>query len=647
MSSREVIASMANNTEITASINEYELKIMNEEFNKDVNGNMPHISDRTHVPSNDVAMIDDTDNDVDFFDNTGIPSGNMDFQCSNNSKRTREEIEESQEGSRSRVWPKIIHVPELSEIVTVEKSSNIDETQSTNIDENNVNNNVNQASLANSKTVIIIKPLSENSRNLINNPFEIVKTMEDSKFGRLNVNKISTNKRKGLIVATVEKSTPAVLSELLAVKRLGNWDVECYIPAHLKYKVGVIWPIGQDTDLGKVKEIISQKYRVNAVDRLKRNIPGQGWLPSNTIKVVFEESELPSEVILGHSYYKVRPYVNLPLQCYRCQRIGHMAKGCRAKIRCMVCSGEHVKEVCNAVEERCANCGGKHKANSKLCSHIKVAAEIEKDRAAHSGVLHDSQSSTSQQSLMGISQKSLPSTTQQSFTVHNRPNAIVRADVHQTMNGTPVHNSNINSYSSILRQGITSGSSGNKMYNHSHNKQMKNVSTQTIFGIEAEETCKCSMSEDFIKKLKAAFMEVLSKVLPNSERDGTEQETIVEEAITGHLSQQKSQDQGKDTVDTASAGEKRYNTRQSTKGDTHQTEQIHEKRSGIEDDSLEDGVISSTDSENSELFETVEKRQVKVNYMKVLNKEQFPSNKLNNIVSNGNFKKKGRNKKRH
>ena len=90
---------------------------------------------------------------------------------------------------------------------------------------------------------------------------------------------------------------------------------------------------------------------------------------------------MPREIILGHSYYKVRPYVGMPLQCYRCQRIGHTARGCRAKIRCMVGSEEHVKEVCKATVERCANCRGSHKAKSKLCEHIRSASEMEKEKA--------------------------------------------------------------------------------------------------------------------------------------------------------------------------------------------------------------------------------------------------------------------------
>ena len=43
------------------------------------------------------------------------------------------------------------------------------------------------------------------------------------------------------------------------------------------------------------------------------------------------------------------------------------------RIRCIVCEGEHVKEVCRAEKEQCGNCRGNHKANSKSCNVVKRA----------------------------------------------------------------------------------------------------------------------------------------------------------------------------------------------------------------------------------------------------------------------------------
>ena len=119
-----------------------------------------------------------------------------------------------------------------------------------------LNNSIKSPSAESVNTVILIKPTADESKALINDHFEIVAAVEKSKFGRLNVNNVKTNKRKGLIIATVENSTPAIIAELLAVTSLGKWKVECYLPNKDKFKARVFWPISESTDIEKAKEII-------------------------------------------------------------------------------------------------------------------------------------------------------------------------------------------------------------------------------------------------------------------------------------------------------------------------------------------------------------------------------------------------------
>ena len=78
-----------------------------------------------------------------------------------------------------------------------------------------------------------------------------------------------------------------------------------------------------------------------------------------------------------------------PVQCFNCQRVGHTAQGCRARTRCLVCGENHNKEVCQAVIEKCANCTGSHKANSKYYPKMKNALEVEKLKALK-GETHES-----------------------------------------------------------------------------------------------------------------------------------------------------------------------------------------------------------------------------------------------------------------
>ena len=132
-----------------------------------------------------------------------------------------------------------------------------------------------------------------------------------------------------------------------------------------------------------MKENISTKYKLEEVERLRRYTQDKTWGPSVSVKLIFDEPVLPSEITVGHSFYKIRPYINQPVQCYRCQRIGHTAHGCRSQVRCMVCGGEHAKEVCPSQMEKCANCKGHHKANSKECAFIRDAIITEKEQAYH------------------------------------------------------------------------------------------------------------------------------------------------------------------------------------------------------------------------------------------------------------------------
>uniref|UniRef100_A0A182PXA2 Pre-C2HC domain-containing protein n=1 Tax=Anopheles epiroticus TaxID=199890 RepID=A0A182PXA2_9DIPT len=59
-------------------------------------------------------------------------------------------------------------------------------------------------------------------------------------------------------------------------------------------------------------------------------------------------------------------------QCLRCLGFGHGSRNCAMRKRCMNCGQEHGVAECTADatdEPKCANCGGKHRANDKECSN--------------------------------------------------------------------------------------------------------------------------------------------------------------------------------------------------------------------------------------------------------------------------------------
>ena len=113
------------------------------------------------------------------------------------------------------------------------------------------------------------KPTSENAKDPINNPLEIISVIKNSKFGKLYVDDITTNKRKGILVAKIKNPTDAIILEL-SFKALGNWPVMCYVPNRDRFRIGVISPVSIDTDIKQLKDNISTKYKLEGVERLKQ-----------------------------------------------------------------------------------------------------------------------------------------------------------------------------------------------------------------------------------------------------------------------------------------------------------------------------------------------------------------------------------------
>ena len=99
-------------------------------------------------------------------------------------------------------------------------------------------------------------------------------------------------------------------------------------------------------------------------------------------QITMKCSQLPRALtIFKHSYYKIRPYVSPPLQCYNCQMLGHVSTDCKRRTRCLICSGNHSKDQCPKNEIKCASCRKSHVANSSECDYYRFGKRIENIRA--------------------------------------------------------------------------------------------------------------------------------------------------------------------------------------------------------------------------------------------------------------------------
>ena len=109
---------------------------------------------------------------------------------------------------------------------------------------------------------------------------------------------------------------------------------------------------------------------------------------SQHIKIEFV-GEMPDYIFLGSERFEVHPYVEEVIQCFNCQKTGHIAKNCKSITVCGFCSKKgHRKsdKVCRTSVPCCANCQGSHPTSYRGCVSFKrekLAKNIQaKDRTS-------------------------------------------------------------------------------------------------------------------------------------------------------------------------------------------------------------------------------------------------------------------------
>jgi hypothetical protein len=483
-------------------------------------------------------------------------------------------------------------------------------------------------------TVVIIKPSSDNINELMNDPIEIATIIKESLFGSLNMKDVRTNKKKGLIIAELKQQpNPEIMKNLLDITCLGSWQVKCYLPNSEIYKIGVISPVSVNTNMEKIKELIQTNetdIKIEKIERLKRKTEN-GWQPSASLKIFFSGKKLPESVTIAYSYYKVRPYVGEPLQCYRCQRLGHTATGCRATVRCLVCGKNHPKEVCQSNYIKCANCNQDHMANSKNCPRMKIAYEIEKVRADTNETYMNARQIVMDQN--------------KDYSINNRMNNFqthtVEAEVHQTD-----FDSSRQSYSEIVQSRRPGQMISTVNLNHLSNQKKKtyvNSETQTepIYQIEYDESMN-NKENNFLNKLKNCLLELFQSCIMRESK--TSQALLVESAIRHNFMEQPRKDKNNNT-------EKTPNTVDQSGSAAVQINRVNGEveMQELEETSVDEEAVISHNSDNDieqSIWKTIEKKIVKVpnnsnRYMREATKKQ-EENSGNEIKKQKGKKRKNR-----
>ncbi|KAM7298936.1 hypothetical protein ISCGN_019503 [Ixodes scapularis] len=174
---------------------------------------------------------------------------------------------------------------------------------------------------------------------------------------------VRVNTRKN-IIATDARTEAGVL-ELLILTKICGVPVRAFLPRSKNSRVGVISDVDTDITEDRLSKIIGSGVSVVQVRRLGK---------TQAVKVVFEGDTLPAHVKIGLVRHSVRPFVQRPLQCRQCFRIGHVVATCPNSAICPKCAQAHGEENCTSAQ-KCVNCQRAHEATSTECPKLQKEKE--------------------------------------------------------------------------------------------------------------------------------------------------------------------------------------------------------------------------------------------------------------------------------
>lgn len=208
------------------------------------------------------------------------------------------------------------------------------------------------------------------SKEKLPKQFALAKLLQQNEIGEVNKVKY-VNPYKLLITFENELSAEKFLScpefDNFNWRRQKTWEVG------LSY--GIIRDIDLDMSEEELLKYIISENDILSLKRLNRKVD-EGWTLSETIRIGFKGSSLPSYIYLFDIKIKVEPYVFPVTQCAKCWRYGHSQKLCPAsKAICPKC-GSNNHSNCLVKVYKCINCSGGHMALSKNCPIYKKEKRI-------------------------------------------------------------------------------------------------------------------------------------------------------------------------------------------------------------------------------------------------------------------------------
>lgn len=178
------------------------------------------------------------------------------------------------------------------------------------------------------------------------------------------------------IIVTFEKELSA--DKLLQTKAFSDLEWRCLKTTEVGLSYGVIKNIELDLSEEELLKHLSCSLDIVSAKRLsRRNTEDNGstWVVSESVRLGFKGSSVPSHVFIHRMRIKVESYIFPVTQCGRCWKFGHSTKFCpNKKPTCPKCTNKH--ENCEVTDFKCVNCYGSHMAMHKICPVFKKERKI-------------------------------------------------------------------------------------------------------------------------------------------------------------------------------------------------------------------------------------------------------------------------------
>ena len=184
----------------------------------------------------------------------------------------------------------------------------------------------------------------------------------------MKINKFKKNKEDKFFTVEVKVSNEEQLGKLLSLSTIGNFKVKCSENLNKNCIKGTFRDFKDEFDGETDKEILEYFKTKGVQDIMKVERLGK----SKTITVSFRGQDLPTRIELGVKHFDLKPFIDKPRRCFRCNSYEHSKFTCRNDYSCYRCglqykkTEEHTPKDCQEAP-KCVHCKLEHMTGSGKC----------------------------------------------------------------------------------------------------------------------------------------------------------------------------------------------------------------------------------------------------------------------------------------